>query len=75
MDARNTLKVTYKAHHLYVEATKQSMGWSWSYLVEGHIRGVGKNGALPGADAALKEGISAAKACVDEMRGAGHKRT
>ena len=71
MDARNRLEVTYRGHDLCVEAAKRSTWWSWSYLIKGRTRGAGHIGAQPSAEAALEQGMSAAKACVDEMLKAG----
>ena len=67
MNAKKRLEVIYRDHHLLVEAAKRSTWWSWSYLIEGRVQGTGHVGTQLDADAALTHGLSAAKACVDEM--------
>ena len=67
MDAGTRLEATYRGHHIAVKATRRSTWWSWSYLIEGRIRGTGENGAQLSAEAALKQGMLAAQVCVDDV--------
>ena len=60
---------TYRKHTICVEADERRPGcWGWSYLIDGRISGASaKSLLLDDAGKALRQGLAAAQARVDEM--------
>ena len=67
MDDR--LTQIYRGHEIQVDAIKTTTGWSWRYLIDGHVASLRKIKLLPDAEAALRQGLAAAQARVDGMEG------
>jgi hypothetical protein len=58
-------RTKHKGHTIVVTATPNGRWWTWSYLVDGRTYSVGKVPCST-AEAALRQGLAAAKARVEE---------
>lgn len=64
-DEAQSRETRYKGHKIQVTATPAPKGrWMWSYLVDGRSHSVGRV-ACASAEAALLQGLNAAKARAD----------
>ena len=58
---------SYRGHTIIIEADEERAGrWRWSYLIDGRIATVARAG-LPDSQAAMREGLTAARARVNMM--------
>lgn len=61
-DAQLEERTKYRGHTIEVTATRGPAGrWTWSYLIDGGSHSVGRV-PCPTAEAALRQGLNAAKA-------------
>jgi hypothetical protein len=63
-DAQQERKTRHEGHVILVTATRGPAGyWTWAYLIDGRSHSVGRV-PCASAEAALKQGLNAAKARV-----------
>jgi hypothetical protein len=64
----NQYEETYQGHAIRVEADERRPNcWGWSYLIDGGISSISRIALCPGIEEALKQGLAAAQARVDEL--------
>jgi hypothetical protein len=57
----------YKGRRITVEAQQGSKGWGWSYLIDGKNGGSSTRQVCATAEAALRQGLAAARDRVEKM--------